>query len=144
MVRAGASDDLLNAIEKNLCSDLIIFYPKNGDQVGSDVRVEGRSKNISDKFLWLFAHREDLSDKWWPQGGVIKVKPDGKWVGAVNAGIEKDIGFDFEIVAIWVDSTTHKILESYLEENEKTQKYPALKLPDGSPMTKLIVRKVSH
>lgn len=144
LVRAEAIDGLLEAIEKYTCAaPVIITSPKSGEEVGATVKVEGNSKVFEGKFLWVFAHREGLT-VWWPQGGTIKVKEDGSWRQGIFLGGSQDIGFDFEIRAIWVDDNTNRNLSDYLAKGEKTGHFPGIPLPDGYPMAEIIVHKVRH
>jgi len=143
LVRAGASDELLKVIKTNRSGELVITYPRNGEECGATTRVEGRSMIIPDKFLWIFAHRKGLS-VWWPQSGVVLVEKNGTWVQGVNLGEPRDIGFDFEIKAMWVDATVDRRMKDYLANGEKTGQYPGIPLLEGSPTAEVTVRKVRH
>ncbi len=120
---------------------LIIISPKSGEEVGATVRVEGRGTNVPEKFLWVYSHREGLED-WWPQGGAIKLKKNGEWKQGVFLGGPQDIGFDFEIKAIWVDEKTNRRLKDYFAEGNRTGNFPGIPLPDGSPSAEVTVHKV--
>jgi len=147
LVRAGASDELLDIIEKNLKKKeelLVITFPRDGEECGANVRVEGRSKIYKDKFLWLFAHLKGLS-VWWPQSGVIYVdSTNGEWVQRARLGQPEDIGFDFEIKVMWVEESVHRRMKDYLANGEKTGDFPGIPLPDGFPFAQVKVRKVRH
>jgi len=143
LVKAGASDALLEAIEKYSFVEFYIVSPKSGAEVGATLKVEGKSKSFTGNYLWLFAHREGLS-VWWPQGGSVKLKENGEWAQGVFIGGPQDIGFDFEIKAIWVDEKTDRRLKDYLAEGEKTGNFPGIPLPEGSPIAEVTVRKVRH
>jgi len=144
LVRAGANDNLLEIIENSTCgSPIVITSPKSGEEVGASVRVEGKSKTFSGKYLWVFAHREGLT-VWWPQGGTIKVSEDESWRQVAYIGGHQDIGFDFEVKAIWVDEKTDRDLKDYLARGEKTGEFPGIPLPDGFPTATVIVHKVRH
>jgi hypothetical protein len=143
LVRAGAGDELLEAIKTNRSGELVITYPRNGEECGATTRIEGRSMIISDKFLWVFAHRKGLS-AWWPQSGVVSVEKNGMWVQGINLGGLQDVGFDFEIKAMWVDATVDRRMKDYLANGEKTGQYPGIPLPEGAPIAEVTVRKVRH
>ena len=143
LVLAGASLELLNAIGNNRYSEVIIVSPKPGAEVGATARIEGESARIEGKYLWVFSHREGLG-VWWPQGGTVELKDDGSWRQGVFLGTPEDIGFDFVITAIWVDGKTNRELKDYLARGEKTQHYPGISLPDGSPSAEVVVHKVRH
>lgn len=142
LVRAGASDQLLKIIENNIYRDLIITSPKTDDEVGSVVKVYGKGKKISDKHLWLFAQRKGLS-VWWPQGGEITLDEKDEWMQSAFIGQAQDVGFKFELVTIWVNDAIHKDLIDYLQTSEKTGRYPGIRLPEGSPVARVTVRKTT-
>jgi hypothetical protein len=143
IVLSGSSSELLDAIKEFQYSDIFFTYPKAGAHVGATTKVEGKSTQFKDKHLWIFAHREGLS-VWWPQGGTVKLKANGDWRQGVFLGGPQDIGFDFEIKAIWVNSKINSRLKDYLAEGEATGHYPGIKLPEGAPIAILIVHKVRH
>ena len=143
LIRAGASDALLEALERNPYRDLTITFPANGAEVGATLTVEGRSRANPGKHLWLFAHRKGLA-VWWPQIGEILLDADGSWIQSAFLGQARDVGFDFEIRAIWVDAGTHNQLTSYLAHGAQTGSYPGMALPAGSPSAQITVEKVSH
>lgn len=147
LARVGASDELLDVIEKNLKKQeelLVITFPRNGEECGANVRVEGRSKIYKNKFLWLFAHLKGLS-VWWPQSGVINVDTtNGEWVQRARLGQPEDVGFDFEIKVMWVEESVHRRMKDYLSNGEKTGDFPGIPLPDGYPIAQVKVRKVRH
>ncbi len=146
LTRAGASDELLESIKNNYITmkKIVITFPSDGEECGAITKVEGKSEQIPNKFLWVFAHRADLTNKWWPQTGVITVKEDGKWLIGVALGQQQDIGFDFEIQAIWVDESVHNQMEAYLASGEKNNSYPPIRLPEGGPSAQVTIKKVRH
>jgi hypothetical protein len=143
LIRAGASDQLLKVVETNAYSELVITSPKNGEDAGSAIRVQGRSKKYPGKHLWLFCQRKGLS-LWWPQGGAAQVGENGDWMQSIFIGQPQDVGFDFEIVAIWVSESINKDLIDYFVSAAKTDRYPGMRLPEGSPRAQVTVRKNSH
>ena len=144
LVRAGASDQLLKVIENHPCTALSITFPENGTECGSATKIEGTSKKFSGKFLWVFAHVKYLTNKWWPQVGAVKVADDGKWETMAYLGGSQDVGFDFEITAIWVDESTNQMLSNYLNRGDQTGHYPPMQLPKGSPSATVILKKTKH
>ena len=143
LVRAGAGDELLTALEEYSVF-LIITFPRENEPCGAWTRVEGRSTIIQDKYLWVFAHRADLTNQWWPQSGRVKVNKNGKWLVGVNLGDPQDIGFPFEIITIWVTEKVHVDLKNYLKISSETSNYPPMPLPEDSPTYKVTVKKVRH
>ena len=142
LIRAGASDELLKVIEINLDRELIITSPKNEEDASSVLKVFGRSKKVPNKHLWLFAQRKGLS-VWWPQGGEIAVDDHGEWMQSAFIGEPRDVGFKFEIVAMWVSDSTHQDLTNYLQSVEKTGQFPGIRLPEGSPVARVTVKKTT-
>lgn len=142
LIRAGASDQLLKVIENNIYRELIITSPKNEEEVSSVVKIQGKGKKLPGKHLWVFAQRKGLS-VWWPQGGEAEIGENGEWVQSTFIGQPQDVGFKFEIVAIWVSDSIHKDLIDYLQTIEKTGRYPGIRLPEGSPVARVTVRKTT-
>jgi hypothetical protein len=142
LIRAGASDRLLKVAENNPYQELLITSPKNGEDAGSVLTVEGRSKKFPGKHLWAFAQKKGLS-VWWPQGGEIEIGENGEWMQSVFIGEPHDVGFKFEVVAIWVSESINKDLIVYLQSGEKTGRYPGMRLPEGSPRAQVTVRKTT-
>jgi hypothetical protein len=142
LIRAGASDGLLKIIEDNLYQEVSITSPKKDEEVGATLRIQGRSKKIPDKHLWVFVQRQGLS-VWWPQGGEVKVDENGEWTQGAFVGRPEDVGFKFEIVATWVNAAVHKDLIDYLQTVERTGRYPGIRLPEGSPEARVTVRKTT-
>lgn len=147
LVRKGASDNLLAAIDKGKVqgSDLEITSPFLDQEVSHSVPVRGRSKDFSPqgKSLWLFAHRDDLEDMWWPQQSAVKVNAvTGEWVRGVSFGSNDDIGFDFEVMAIWVEAEVDRKLKDYIKLGARTGDYPPMPLPNGFPTASVKVRRV--
>ncbi|RMH17290.1 MAG: hypothetical protein D6696_16105 [Acidobacteria bacterium] len=143
LVRAGASDALLEAIEAHPYQPLVITSPAEGAEVGAYARVTGRSQPIPGKHLWLFAHRKDLA-VWWPQSGEILLEEDGTWQQSAFLGQPQDVGFDFELVVRWVSDDVHRRMVDYLSRGEATGHFPGIRLPDGEPSATVTVRKTSH
>ena len=148
LIRAGASDDLLDTIKMSYIGkkedSLVITFPRNDEECGAVVRVEGISKKYPNRFLWVFAHRVDLTDQWWPQTSTVNVNDDGSWIIGANLGGPQDIGFPFEIVAMWVNESVHKKMKNYISTGASTNHYPPIQLPKGELTTKVKVRKVRH
>lgn len=143
LIRAGAPDALLDAIENNRFHDLIIMSPRDGDECSRILRVEGRSVAVAGRHLWLFAHRRGLS-VWWPQGGEVLVEDDGSWMQSSFLGNAADVGFKFEVKVMWVDEDVHTQMEDYLHRGESAQYFPGIRLPEGSPVAEVTCKKVSH
>jgi hypothetical protein len=143
LIRAGATDELLDAIEKNQFEELAITSPSPDASVSAIATVYGKSQRFNGRSLWLFAQREGLT-VWWPQGGEVQVDASGAFMQSVFLGQQQDVGFKFNIVAQWVDESVNRDLVNYMRRAEETGKYPGILLPPGSPVTQVKVRKSTH
>lgn len=143
LIRAGASDELIEAIEENPYEPIVIISPREDEECGATVRVTGRSRIFPDRHLWLFTHVKGLG-VWWPQRGEVIVEENGEWVQGASLGGEQDIGFDFELKVIWVNEEVHEQMEEYLAKGEATGRYPGIRLPEGGPSVQVTVKKVRH
>lgn len=145
LYKAGASPRLMGAMEQNMfLEDVVITSPSQGDKVGRCGPVKGRSVVVNDKYLWVFIHRSDL-DIWWPQTNCVKVKEDGSWILGIQYGIADDVGFEFEVVAVWLDRANHSRMETWIQDGIRTGRYPGMKLPEGSPRSNIrTIIKASH
>ena len=144
LVQLGANEGLLKAIENNLCSSINILVPRNGEECGAALRVEGKTVQMPGKFLWVFIHAKYLREQWRPQVGAIKVTGKGDWSTMVYLGNPRDIGNNFEIAAVWVDEKEHQRLKKSLHNTGQSGHPPSIKLPRGEPLAKVTVKKVRH
>ncbi len=143
LIRAGASNQLLDFIDRNAHRELRVTSPTEGEGVGRIVTIQGNGRRIPDRHLWVFAHRRGLS-VWWPQGGEINLQANGDWMQNVFIGQEQDVGFSFEIVAQWVDEAAHRELMNYMQQGEVSNYFPGILLPKGTPIARVEVKKVKH
>jgi hypothetical protein len=147
MTKAGANLELIELIKKTRVanSSIIITQPIMNSNVGPTGLVGGTAPTgISEKFLWVFAHRSDLK-YWWPQNNSLEIAPSGDWKVGVNYGGPQDIGFDFEIIAIMVDASTNVYLNNYIDHGVNTGDYPGIALAKGEPRSLIVtVHKTSH
>lgn len=144
LIRAGATDALLTAIETNLFSELKILSPENYANCGATALIRGVCTPIAKKHLWVFSHRKGLN-VWWPQIGEVAVTDKyGEWMQSVFVGQPHDINHDFEVMALWVDKHTHEDLKAYLSNCVKTGSYPGIPLPKGEGNSMVTLKKTSH
>lgn len=141
LLRLDVSDDLLDAIDNNRFQELIITSPQNGGDCKEQTRVIGRGIKISGSHLWIFARRQGLTG-WWPQGGEVYIESEGTWKQNVWLGQSQDVGFNFEIKALWVDDTAHQDMLNYLTRGNNENHYPPIPLPDGTLSAQVICNKV--
>jgi len=142
LIRQGASDELLEAIEMYQYRELVITSLVDDDECGSQLRVEGRSDPFPDKHLWLFAHRRGLA-VWWPQGGEVFIEENGEWMQSAFIGQPQHVGFKFEVKAMWVGEEVHTQLMEYLRSGELSGRFPGIQLPEGSPVVQVTCRRVN-
>lgn len=108
-----------------------IVNPKGGQIVNEDANVDGKAAIPPGRFLWLFSHRKGLQ-LWWPQGGgAATISKDGKWQIVVTFGTERDVGREFEVAAVVVDSDTNERLRAWVTRAEETGRYPGIQLPSA-------------
>ena len=111
--------------------DIKITVPeKDGVQVGKSKEIKGTASIPDGEFLWVLVHRVDgFIYVWWPQGEA-EINPETKeWELTVNFGQEQDIGFEFEIAVITVDSREHSVLENYLVNAMTSGDWRPIKMP---------------
>jgi len=140
--KAGASLELFDVIDNNRFQELIISTPQNGGDCKEQTRVLGRSIKISGSHLWIFARRQGLAG-WWPQGGEVYIESDGTWKQNVWLGQPHDVGFNFEIKALWVNDTVHQDMLNYLTRGDRENHYPPISLPDGTLSAQVICNKIN-
>lgn len=115
-----------------------ITSPAEGNSVGPDGDVSGTATIPSSKYLWILAHRKGLQG-WWPQGGGPALVDQGKWQVSVTYGLPRDIGRDFEIVAVAVEAEANATLKAWVQRADSTGTYPPTALP-ASPASCAIAR----
>ena len=117
LVRANASDKLIDVIENNPYSEfrIDILKPSQDDfEVGIGADVAGTAYIPDNDYLWVLLHRtKGFKKVWWPQGEA-EIDPKTKaWELHVNFGQPQDIGYEFEIAVITVNKEEHEQLEKY-------------------------------
>jgi hypothetical protein len=120
-----------------------ITNPKEGEGVGADGEVSGKAIIPPGKSLWVFVHRKGLQG-WWPQGGGPAGLDQGNWQVSVTYGLLRDIGRDFEVVALAVESEANTTLKAWFERADRTGTYSPMDLPTTSAncsIARVTVRK---
>jgi hypothetical protein len=106
-----------------------IVAPANNEIVAGTGAVAGTASSAVGSHLWVLVRRKDL-DGWWPQaGGPIPVH-EGRWQVVVRYGEPRDVGFDFEIAAVVVGETTHRLWTAWVERARASQNAP-VQLPSS-------------
>lgn len=117
----------------------------DGHNVGRSMRVEGTAKLPNHLNLWIFSHRSDYEDVWYPQGEVTPDMTTRNWKRLVHFGNSDDIGEEFEIIAIVVDKVAHAQLKAYWKQAMKTGNWYPIPLPKAKSVSKIrSVHKSSH
>ena len=120
-----------------------IVSPQNSEEVKSYVVVKGTVQITDNSFVWVLAHRKDLTNEWWPQDEP-KIS-GGQWTAFVNIGIKKDIGHDFEIAVATFGQEVKKTIDEYFEVGEKFDRWPPMPFPSTTSNVDIItVKKISH
>lgn len=110
-----------------------ILAPARHENVTGTGAVEGLASPAAGTYLWVLVRRKDLTG-WWPQaGGPITVR-EGRWRVEVRYGEPRDAGFDFEIAAVVVGETTHRLWMAWVERAQAGQAAPV-----GLPSSQFLV-----
>jgi hypothetical protein len=122
-----------------------ITDPKNGGKVDKETPVEGTARLPSGYHLWVLARRSDHKPLWFPQQEAEVDPKTHKWSATAVFGEPQDIGFDYDIGVIAVDSKAHAALTDYKTKAAKTGDWKAIDIPPGSSPPQIVtVKKVSH
>ena len=147
---AGATPDLLAAIENNPYQELIITFPGDGDNVSREIYVYGCGRVFPNWHLWLFAHGEGLA-VWWPQREEVRVEENGAWQHVVRVWRKRPCydrspasGSKFDIEARWVNEVVHQSLVDLFPCEDADGCCPGMLLPSGSASAQVTVRKLGQ
>lgn len=92
-----------NSTQKDTSFYVIISDPAyDGFRVGREYDVKGKAQVPSGQ-LWILSHRKGIP-QWWPQNEVTIDPISKEWMAVVSFGETRDIGRDFEILAILVNN----------------------------------------
>ena len=119
-----------------------IVAPHPGDHVSETGQVSGTATIPSEDYLWVLAHKAGLNG-WWPQGGGSRDISEGKWQATVFYGQPRDVGSNFEIVAVVVDDNNNTKLQQWVKDAPNSG-YPPTEFPNtvtGCSTPKVIVAK---
>lgn len=125
-----------------------ITAPRAGEEVGSEVQVRGITGSLpAGAYLWLLARRSSFYPMWWPQQ-EIRVQPNREdWSSGAHLGEPRDVGWDFDIGLIVVDSVGHDKLMNYWKKAATSGDWRPIEIPepiDGYPPHVITVKKVRH
>ncbi|HLH01103.1 MAG TPA: class I SAM-dependent methyltransferase [Bryobacteraceae bacterium] len=105
-----------------------IISPRHGEHVGHAGVVRGRAALDTGVYLWVLAHRKDVSG-WWPQGGGPVGVTDDSWSVQVNYGGPQDAGCQFEVAALAVKQVVHERWMEWIQNVKNTGLFPPVPLP---------------
>jgi hypothetical protein len=132
LVRAGASDALLDAIRDNTLPNPCILHPAHGQRCSTRVHVRGHARTAPGRYLWLFARPAD-AENWWPQGHAVAVSDTNTWQAKLRTAHHGDTATAYDIAAVWVDEKLHRLLTDYAVQGGKTGHFPGIPLPEDAP-----------
>jgi len=122
-----------------------IEQPRKGETGGREVRMSGTVSNPGQRHIWIVARRADFSPMWWPQQPAELDAVSGRWRGTAFLGGPQDVGHDFDVGAVVMDSAGHAYLSGYRDKARKTNDYRPIALPPGAgPSVVVTVRKTTH
>jgi len=122
-----------------------ITDPQNGSKVGRETIVKGTAHLPSGHYLWVLARRNDFKPLWWPQREAEVDPKTHKWGATAVFGGSQDIGWDFDIGVIAVNTEGHALLRDYWIKAMRTGDWRPIEIPPTpSPPQTLKVKKVSH
>ncbi|HEV3037437.1 MAG TPA: hypothetical protein VHA33_06595 [Candidatus Angelobacter sp.] len=122
-----------------------VAAPLPGATADNEVMVEGTAHLPAGGFLWVFIGLRGQAGYWPQGGGPAQLDNEGKWEVLARLGTADDKGRAFVIVPVIVDSTTHEMLQRYVNESSKTHDFqPFPKLPgvvQGCPIVPVNVTR---
>jgi len=111
-----------------LCSVMIQSAGSAGVVMQSD-QIGGVSTLPSYASLWVFTQAKG-ANQWWPQGGgEARVFMGGSWSVHATFGLPQEVGKDFRVAAVPVDSATDVRLAEWVQRGNTTGYYPGIALP---------------
>jgi predicted O-methyltransferase YrrM len=105
-----------------------ILSPAESEKVAATGIVTGRVELPPDSFLWVLVHRADVVG-WWPQGSGPAAGASGNWEVSVKFGEPLDAGHDFEIAAIVVGPSIHRLWLQWVDTVSNTNEAPPVQVP---------------
>ncbi|MCZ2150521.1 MAG: class I SAM-dependent methyltransferase [Bryobacterales bacterium] len=105
-----------------------ILSPAKSQGVAAAGTVMGRVELPPDSFLWVLVHRVDVAG-WWPQGGGPAAVASGDWEVSVKFGEHSDAGHDFDIAALVVGPSIHRLWLQWVNTVSRTNEAPPVQAP---------------
>lgn len=113
---------------------------KDGDKVGRSVTVRGKASIPANGNLWLLARKSSMANNWWPQAGPVEF-PKGEWEAEVFFGRPDDVGSNFDVAAVVVDSQTSAMFIKWFSNAQKLD-FPPIPFPDTNSSCSVVTVKV--
>jgi len=122
-----------------------ITYPTNKSKVGREVLVRGKALIPGGQYLWILARRTDFKPLWWPQREAEVDPTTGEWKAIAILGGPQDIGWEFDVGVIVVNSEGHAKLQDYWIKSMQSGDWRPIQIPKTTVAPQLIrVMKTSH
>lgn len=135
---------IMYAQEKEPCV-ISITEPHNGAKVGRETIVKGTAEIPRGNYLWVLARRSDFKPLWWPQREAEIDPRSHKWSATAFFGGPQDVGRNFDIGVIAVDTEGHAFLRDYWIKAMRTGDWKPIEIPQTSfTPTTMKVKKVKH
>jgi hypothetical protein len=124
---------------KQPCS-IEITSLKDGDTVGRSVIVKGKASLPAAGNLWLLSRKRAMANQWWPQAGPVEIT-NGEWEVQVFFGRPEDIGSNFDVAAVVVNSETSAGFIKWFS-TAKDLDYPPVPFPNTNSSCSVVTVKV--
>ncbi|HVW07762.1 MAG TPA: class I SAM-dependent methyltransferase [Bryobacteraceae bacterium] len=118
-----------------------IEEPASGETVSDSGIVSGCATIPANAWLWILAHRRDISG-WWPQAEGPVSTVNGHWSATVKYGDPADSGKAFEIAAAVVTQKVNERWQQWVRSVNQTGSYPPVQLPSGRALLSIDRRTV--
>ena len=113
---------------------------KDGDKVGRSVTVKGKASIPAAGNLWLLSRKRAMANQWWPQAGPVEIT-NGEWEAEVFFGRPEDIGSNFDVAAVVVNSQTSATFIKWFS-TAKELDYPPVPFPNTHSSCSVVTVKV--
>lgn len=113
---------------------------KEGDKVGRSVTIRGKASIPASGSLWLLSRKRSMGNQWWPQAGPIEIT-NGEWEAEVFFGRPDDIGSNFDVAAVVVNSQTSATFTKWFS-TAKELDYPPEPFPNTNSSCSVVTVKV--
>ena len=125
-------------------AEVTITSPTNGSEVGKEIVVKGTAVLPPGQHLWVLAHRSDYGPFWWPQSEAKPHPVSRVFEARAVFGVAADVGWDFQVCVITVDTQGHKQIEAAWKEAMRSGDWThPMELPEPTSPPQIVkVKKV--